>query len=217
MKPIRVFIAEDHPLTRQGLRYSLKEEAGFEIVGEEADGSSVIEQVLQIKPDVVLMDIILIGLDGIQATRSIKEQSPETKIIMLTSHDSDEYIFSAFAAGADGYCLKNIAGDKLRQSIRSVADGVGWLDPAIAKKVLQTSVQHTPATAAPKTPSKYHLSARELEVLTLVVEGLSNQEIGSKLFLSPETIKSHMRKVFEKLLVADRTQAAVKALREGII
>ncbi len=226
MGRISVYIADDHELTRQGLRYAFREDPRVEIVGEEGDGGLVVEQVCVDKPDVVLMDIVLDGIDGIEATRLIKLKCPDVRIVMLTSHDSDDRIFSAFSAGADAYCLKSISGEMLVQAVHSVYEGVGWLDPGIAKRVLKASVQSATAVAVPKIPadcmsrnaaSPFPLSERELAVLRLVVNGLSNHEIGEKLYLSPETIKSHLRKIFDKLLVADRTQAAVKAIRDGLV
>ncbi len=263
---ITVYIAEDHELTRQGLRYAFIDDPNVQVIGEEGDGSKVVTQVCALKPNVVLMDIVLDGLDGIEATKLIKSKYPLVRIVMLTSHDSDDRIFSAFAAGADAYCLKNISGEMLLKAVYSVHEGVGWLDPGIAKRVLTASVQSltsgtnsatlantggtgisgaAASAGAPGTvgahgagasgvhpnqsnpvssqnanrnaSSAFPLSERELEVLRLVVNGLSNQEIGEQLFLSPETIKSHLRKIFDKLLVADRTQAAVKAVREGLI
>ena len=223
---ISVYIADDHELTRQGLRYALRADARLEIVGEEGDGSRVVEQVCAERPNVVLMDIVLDGIDGIEATRLIKKKRPEVRIVMLTSHDSDDRIFSAFSAGADAYCLKSISGEMLVQAVHSVHEGVGWLDPGIAKRVLKACVQSTIASNVPKASvdcltknaaSPFPLSERELAVLRLVVNGLSNHEIGEKLYLSPETIKSHLRKIFDKLLVADRTQAAVKAIRDGLV
>lgn len=238
MTCITVYIAEDHELTRQGLRYAFVDDPNVQVIGEEGDGNKVVEQVCAQKPNVVLMDIVLDGLDGIEATKMIKSKYPFVRIVMLTSHDSDDRIFSAFAAGADAYCLKNISGEMLLKAVYSVHEGVGWLDPGIAKRVLTASVQFAipggagSATAASGTAanpsnqnlnqnknasSAFPLSERELAVLRLVVNGLSNQEIGDQLYLSPETIKSHLRKIFDKLLVADRTQAAVKAVREGLI
>jgi DNA-binding NarL/FixJ family response regulator len=225
LSSISVFIADDHELTRQGLRYAFRGHKGVEVVGEAGDGTDIVNQVCAEQPDVVLMDIVLDGMDGIEATRQIKRQRPEIRVVMLTSHDSDDRIFSAFSAGADAYCLKTISGEMLLQAVQSVHEGVGWLDPGIAKRVLRACVQSAPPPppkpnqdcASKNAASPFPLSERELAVLRLVVNGLSNQEIGEQLFLSPETIKSHLRKIFDKLLVADRTQAAVKAIREGLV
>ncbi len=218
MSSIDILIAEDHEITRVGLRLTLEHIEGFTVVGEASDGKSAVEKVSQLKPHVVLMDIGLPLLDGIDATCKIKETTPSTKVIMLTSHDNDRDIFAALGAGADGYCLKEVSESQLVMAIRAVADGVAWLDPGVASRVLRACAKVTPhpdeqrmvTIAAP-------LSQREIDVLRLVVEGLSNQEIADRLVLSVETIKTHMRHIMEKLTVSDRTQAAVKAMREGLI
>jgi NarL family two-component system response regulator LiaR len=219
---IDIFIAEDHEITRVGLKLTLEHVPGFRVVGEAEDGKGTVKQVSELKPHVVLMDIGLPLMDGIDATFRIKEEVPGTRIIMLTSHDNDRDIFAALGAGADGYCLKEVSGSQLIMAIRAVADGVAWLDPGVASRVLRACAALTPAIrggddGAPKTPGASPLSQRELDVLRLVVEGLSNQEIADRLILSVETVKTHMRHIMEKLAVSDRTQAAVKAMREGLV
>jgi len=219
---INIFIAEDHEITRVGLKLTLEHVSGFKVVGEAEDGKRTVKEVLELKPHVVLMDIGLPLLDGIDATCRIKTESPGIRVIMLTSHDNDRDIFAALGAGADGYCLKEVSGSQLIMAIRAVADGVAWLDPGIASRVLRavaTATPHSPASedGAVKAPGPSPLSQRELDVLRLVVEGLSNQEIADRLILSVETIKTHMRHIMEKLAVSDRTQAAVKAMREGLV
>ncbi len=222
---IAVLIVEDHEITRVGLKLTLAQIEGIKIVGEAEDGRAAVEQVLLLHPQVVLMDIGLPLIDGIDATSQIKTEAPQTRIIMLTSHDNDRDIFAALGAGADGYCLKEVSSNQLAMAIRTVADGAAWLDPGIASRVLRASVAGTQA-AAPESASSpggktaahnTKLSQREVEVLNLVVEGLSNQEIAERLFLSVETIKTHMRHIMEKLAVSDRTQAAVKAMRQGLV
>jgi len=218
---INIFIAEDHEITRVGLKLTLEHIEGFKVVGEAEDGKRTVKEVLELRPHVVLMDIGLPLLDGIDATGRIKQEAPGVRVIMLTSHDNDRDIFAALGAGADGYCLKEVSGTQLAMAIRAVADGVAWLDPGIASRVLRAVASATPAAPAgesgTKTPSLSPLSQRELDVLRLVVEGLSNQEIADRLILSVETIKTHMRHIMEKLAVSDRTQAAVKAMREGLV
>ena len=219
---IDIFIAEDHEITRVGLKLTLENIPGFRVVGEGEDGKETVKKVAQLKPTVVLMDIGLPLMDGIEATAKIKEEAPSTRIIMLTSHDNDRDIFAALAAGADGYCLKEVSGTNLVMAIRAVAEGVAWLDPGVASRVLRmcaTVSAHGGAEGAStkSTPGVSPLSQRELDVLRLVVEGLSNQEIADRLILSVETVKTHMRHIMEKLAVSDRTQAAVKAMREGLL
>lgn len=225
-EPVNVVVVEDHEITRMGLRLTLNQTEGIRIVGEASDGRQGLTVVSQLKPHVVLMDIGLPFVDGIEATVNIKKTLPQTRIIMLTSHDSDSDIFAALGAGADGYCLKETPTAQLALAIRTVADGAAWLDPAIASRVLRASVMaglpagnNKPADRDDNKSSAgiARLSQREIEVLKLVVEGLSNQQIADRLVVSVETVKTHMRRLMEKLAVSDRTQAAVKALREGIL
>ncbi len=225
VKPIDIFIAEDYEITRVGLRLTLRHIPGFNIVGEAENGKTAVEEVIRLRPNVVLMDIGLPVLDGIAATKQIKTATSDTRVIMLTSHDNDQDIFAALSAGADGYCLKEASSTQLVNAIRAVAEGVAWLDAGIASRVLKASVNNAPSAVVNKAPGKSNktlahssnLSQRELDVLLLVVDGLSNQEIANKLILSVETVKTHMRHIMEKLAVSDRTQAAVKAMREGIV
>lgn len=225
---IKVLVVEDHEITRVGLRLTLEQSTEIEIVGEASDGHEALDAAKQLHPAVVLMDIGLPTVDGIEATAQIKKTFPSMRVIMLTSHDNDRDIFAALGAGADGYCLKETSTTQLVLAIKTVADGAAWLDPGIATKVLRASVvggttPATPATTdgasgkAEAKPSGPKLSQREIDVLKLVVEGLSNQAIAERLYLSVETVKTHMRRIMEKLAVSDRTQAAVKAMREGLL
>lgn len=218
--PITILIAEDHEITRVGLRLTLEQVSDFQVVGEAEDGRSAVAKVLQLQPQVVLMDIGLPIIDGIEATQQIKAQAPGVHVIMLTSHDNDRDIFAALSGGADGYCLKEISSNQLTMAVRTVADGAAWLDPGVANRVLRSCTAPAPAVnnADARTGSgNPPLSQREIDVLRLVVEGMSNQEIAGKLVLSVETIKTHMRHIMEKLAVTDRTQAAVKAMRQGLV
>jgi len=218
--PITILIAEDHEITRVGLRLTLEQIPDFKVIAEAEDGRTSVAKVLELKPHVVLMDIGLPVIDGIEATQQIKAQAPDVHIIMLTSHDNDQDIFAALSGGADGYCLKEISSNQLSMAIRTVADGAAWLDPGVANRVLRAVT--VPAAPAGMDGHKANagtspLSQREIDVLRLVVEGMSNQEIAEKLVLSVETIKTHMRHIMEKLAVTDRTQAAVKAMRQGLV
>lgn len=218
-------MVEDHEITRVGLRLTLEQSPDIEIIGEAADGKEATEAAIALRPHVVLMDIGLPSVDGIEATALIKKALPNTRIIMLTSHDNDRDIFAALGAGADGYCLKETATTQLVMAIKTVAEGAAWLDPGIAGKVLRASVMGAKPNSSPYTLSGAdhqkvagpRLSQREIDVLKLVVDGLSNQAIAERLFLSIETVKTHMRRIMEKLAVSDRTQAAVKAMREGLL
>lgn len=213
-KKISIMLVEDHQITRMGLRFALEQVHDLTVVAEAEDGNIAVVKALQVKPNVILMDIGLPGLNGIDAAQQIKAQNAAIGIVMLTSHSLDEDILAALAANCDGYCLKDVAADQLVNAIRTVHNGGIWLDPAIAKRVIRSFIEQKPVSTPVNTST---LTERELEVLTLVVEGLSNQEIAERLILSTETIKTHMRHLMEKLSVSDRTQAAVKALRTGLV
>lgn len=215
---LSVLIVEDQEIARIGLKVILDATAGMSVVGLAQDGEQAVSMALSMEPNVILMDIGLPMLNGIDATKKIKSEKPDLKIIMLTSHDDDRHIFAALSAGADGYCLKEAPSDRLVKAIKAVAEGVAWLDPGIAGRVLKAIGQGGTSKPEEKTQSSLAaLSTRELDVLRLVVDGQTNQEIADKLVLSVETVKTHMRHIMEKLAVSDRTQAAVKAMREGLI
>jgi two-component system, NarL family, response regulator LiaR len=210
---ITVLVVDDHQITRRGLVLTLQPYEQFSVAGEAADGRAAVEQSLALRPAVILMDVSMPILDGIDAMKEIKSKLPETRVIVLTANDSDDNIFVALAAGADGYCLKDIAADQLSIAILAVHSGAAYLDPAIARRVLQSRVALKPKTA---DKNSFFLSERELEVLKLIVDGFSNQQIAEHLFISIDTVKTHMRHILEKLAVSDRTQAAVKAVRQGL-
>ena len=215
---ISVLIAEDHEITLMGLRLSLERDSRIKLVGSAADGAKAVELAGSLCPDVILMDIGLPVLDGVAATHEIKRTIPAVRVIMLTSHDSDEDVFAALRAGADGYCLKTVGVSQLVTAISCVASGAAWLDPAIAARVLRRAGCVPQSSSEPAGRSgALSLSARELEVLWLIVDGLSNQQIAERLVVSIETVKSHVRHILEKLVVNDRTQAAVKAIRDGLV
>ncbi len=217
---VKVFLVEDHELLRDGLRAALHRDGLFEVVGEAADGLTAVHKIVATDPDVVVMDIGLPGIDGIEATRQVREQRPGVKIIMLTSHDNDQEIFAALGAGANGYCLKDLGPDRLKRAILSVSEGAAWLDPRIAGKVL--SIFGKEGVAPPSAESKKDdmispLSSRETEVLKLMVDGMSNKEIADKLVIGVSTVRTHVEHILEKLAVSGRTEAAVKAMRRGLI
>ncbi len=219
---IRLIIADDHEILRIGIRASFTEASGIEVVAEAVDGVSAVSRSIELVPDVVLMDIRMPRLDGIQATKQLKASLPEVKILILTSNDNKEDIIAALSAGADGYCMKDVPGGQLILAIETVYSGCAWIDPQIARLILTCAINgqsSPPESAANSLPRKTmpSLSARELEVLGLLVEGLNNLDIGKKLTISHDTVKSHMRRILEKLEVNDRTQAAIKAMREGLV
>jgi len=214
---ITVLIVEDQLIARIGLRMVIERFPDMKIVGEANNGQSATEKAQSINPSVVIMDVGMPVMDGIEATKQIKQLVPDARILILTSHDQDDDVFAALAAGADGYCLKDASADTLGSAIRGVNQGASWLDAAISKRVLNSAHKHSvaPARSNPKS-SKNLLSARESEIIALLVEGLSNQKMAERLIISSETVKTHMRHIMEKLAVTDRTQAAVKALRDGL-
>jgi DNA-binding NarL/FixJ family response regulator len=238
---INVLLVEDHALTRMGLKTALKRTADINVIGEAANGQDAITAAEELKPDVILMDVGMPVMDGIQAVAKIMEREPQTKIIMLTQHDNDSDILASLTAGASGYCLKDVEPERLYTAIRSVNAGDAWLDAAIASRVLKlyttqpaaqpantVAQEAQPAPPPIKTPTPQPsvpmdrpmaepLSARELEVLKLIVDGLSNQEIADKLIISLATAKTHVRNILNKMAVDDRTQAAVHAMRRGIV
>lgn len=228
-KSIRVILVEDHLLTRIGLKAVIERTNDLKVIGEAEDGQQAVNIIEQMNPDVVLMDVGMPVLDGIEASRMVKDKHPDIAIIMLTSHDNERDIFASLAAGASGYCLKDVEPDRLYSAIRSVAAGDIWLDSTIAGKVLKqynsgmASDHHSSAESGKPVLGKLEqnlpepLSPRELEVLHLLVEGLSNQEIADKLIISLATAKTHVRNILNKLAVDDRTQAAVQAMRRGLV
>ncbi|WP_019500484.1 response regulator [Pseudanabaena sp. PCC 6802] len=209
--PVRVLIVEDDPLMQLGLEQSLQEYPQITLVGMAEDGYLGVEAALKLKPDIVIMDIGLPRLDGIAATQRIKAALPNIHVVMLTSHTAETEIVAALASGADSYCIKGASLDRLITAIAAAQEGATYLDPQIAKKV----VEHL----KPPTPSANlgQLSQRELEVLKLMVDGKSNPEIAAVLYLSPNTVKTHVRGIMNKLAVDDRVQAAVVALRSGLV
>jgi NarL family two-component system response regulator LiaR len=209
-QPIRVFIADDHPIVRRGIRDLLETEDGILVVGEAANGKDALAQVERLQPDVVLMDLVMPVMEGIEATRQIRSRLPQVSVLVLTSFATDDKVFPAIKAGASGYLIKDTAPEELVGAIRQVQRGQPTLHPLIAQKLLQeiASPNEQPATPEP-------LTARELEVLKLVARGLSNQEIAEQLVLSVATVYTHVSNILAKLHLASRTQAALYALREG--
>jgi len=219
-KDIKVVIIEDYTLTRVGLISSLSQYPNINVVGEACDGQEGIDVVAKTKPDVVLMDLGLAGMNGIEATTKIMEICPTTGIIALTSHDREEEVMAMLGAGAKGYCLKDIDPDTLLGVIEAVAKGACWLDPGIARWALNQFPRPKDPTIIPAgvfTDSRTQLTERELEVLKLLVAGKSNTEIASELIVSVHTAKAHVCSILQKLCVDDRVQAAVKAIKENIV
>ncbi|NUN63284.1 response regulator transcription factor [Pseudanabaena biceps] len=210
-KPLRVLIVEDDPLIQLGLEQSLSQQPNITILGVADDGYMGIKMAQELKPDIVVMDIGLPRLDGISATQKIKALLPNIHVVMLSSHTDDNEIISALSSGADAYCVKGTSTDSLLAAFAAAKDGATYIDPQVARKVME----HLKPPAQSIQDS--HLSQRELEVLKLIVEGKSNPEIAAVLYLSPNTIKTHVRGIMNKLSVDDRVQAAVVALRSGLV
>jgi two-component system, NarL family, response regulator LiaR len=205
---ISVLIADDHPFVRHGLRTYLETLEDMEVVDEAADGAQAVELAVRHLPDVVLMDLVMPELDGIEATRRIKAASPATKVIALTSFDDDEKVFPAIKAGAAGYLLKDVAPAELAEAVRKASRGEALLAPSVAAKLMQEVSGERTAPGG--------LTDRELDVLRLIARGLPNKQIARELVVSEKTVKTHVSNILAKLHLADRTQAALYAVREGL-
>jgi NarL family two-component system response regulator LiaR len=209
--PIRVLVADDHAIVRKGIQALLATEAGIEVVGEAEDGRGAVAEVERLQPDVILMDLVMPEMDGIEAIRQITADLPEARILVLTSYAADAKVFPAIKAGALGYLLKDSGPEELVQAIRQVYRGESWLHPTIARKLLQ---ELSRPSGRPPTPDP--LTEREVEVLGLVAKGRSNREISSLLMISEATVRTHVSNILSKLHLASRTQAALYALRKGL-
>jgi NarL family two-component system response regulator LiaR len=207
-----VLLVEDHALTRAGLRAAL-DAAGFDVIGEAEDGPRGLEEARRLGPDVAVIDLGLPGMDGIELTRQLRAAVPKTRIVILTMHDLDTEVLAALAAGADAYCVKSTKTEGIVTAVRVVAEGGAYFDPAVAHIVMRRVVDPKAEPASGRSP----LTPRETEILKLVADGVGNAEIADRLALGLGTVKGHIRDILEKLSAADRTQAAVVALRRGII
>ena len=218
-KVIEIVLIEDYKLTRVGLRMALNEFDMLEVVGEAEDAEKGIELIRQLKPDVVLMDLGLPGMSGLEASHKILDFAPKTKIIILTSHGQEEEVLAALGTGAKAYCLKDISPETLALVIQNVAMGGCWLDPNIADYVLNTlpAPENLDILSSGSGAQKVQLTEREIEVLKLLVKGKSNTEIAKELIVSVHTAKAHVCSILQKLCVDDRVQAAVKAVREHLV
>jgi DNA-binding NarL/FixJ family response regulator len=218
--PIRVLIADDHAFFRRGLEVVLQGEAGLELVGQASDGQEAVQLAGEVAPDVVLMDIRMPKITGIEAARQMKEVAPSAKIVMLTISDEEEDLFEAIRAGASGYLLKDIPLDELADSVRAVHDGQSLINPSMAGKLLtefatlaRRDAEDEPAKHAPAPK----LTEREMEVLRLVARGMNNRDIAKELFISENTVKNHVRNILEKLQIHSRMEAVMIAVREKLI
>ena len=212
MAKIRIVLADDHVILRQGTRQLLEHEPDIEVVGEASNGAEAVELVSKLKPDIVIIDVAMPHMNGIEATKKIKEILPGTKILVLTGYDYDEYIFSLLEIGAAGYLLKDVSGDDLVGAVRAVYQGEPVLHPAVMRKLMNRF--KTPTTRQTDTPIDV-LSEREMEVLKLAVSGKSNKDIADGLNISLRTVQAHMRSIFNKLGVGSRSEAIVSGLKKG--
>lgn len=231
MNEIRIVIIEDHDLTRMGLKAALQQYPQISVVGEAADGKQGLALLNRVQPDVAIIDIGLPDVDGIELTRQFREDAtqdapPATRILMLTMHDTEESVMAAFAAGADSYSVKDVDIKQLVEAIRLTHEGQVWIDPTIARIVLNQAKRIAPpsAVATAENGESYTqileispLTDRELEVLELIVAGCSNAQIAEKLYITVGTVKTHVCNILNKLSASDRTQAAVRALRTGLV
>ncbi len=208
-EPISVFIVEDHPIVRQGLRQLLEVQDDIQLVGEAESGEQALEQLADLLPDVVLMDLGLPGMSGIEATRQIRKASPHTQVVVLTSYHEDALVFPAIKAGALSYLLKSALPEEVVEAVRAAARRETRLHPRVAKRLMQE--------VAGDRPSLDALTPRELEVLKLIARGKDNRAIAGALVLSEKTVKTHVSNILDKLQLADRTQAAIYAIRQRVV
>jgi len=201
---IRVMLVDDHPAFRKGIAALIESEPDLKVVSETGDGSEAVEVFRRSKPDVVLMDLRLPGMGGVEATMAIRKEFPDAKIIVLTTFDADEDIYRAIQSGAKSYVLKDTPDDELAATIRSVHAGEARLSSRVAQRLAERQ-------------QRADLSQREMDVLQLLIKGRSNKEIGAALFVTEDTVKAHLKTLFSKLNVRDRTEAAISAIRHGIV
>ncbi len=212
---IRIMIADDHAMLREGMRTLLEQEKDFELVGEAADGEEAVRLAEQLKPDIIIMDIVMPRLSGVEATKQIREKSPGTAILILTAYSDIRYIIGLLEAGACGYLLKNSPGKEVVRAIRAVRSGESVLDPEVTRKLVQRLASLSRGTEEREAAGQ--LTSREIEILKWASRGLGNKEISEKLFISLRTVKAHMTNIFNKLGCSPRTDAIIKGLKQGYI
>jgi NarL family two-component system response regulator LiaR len=210
-RSIRVLVTDDHAIVRKGICALLQTEPSIEVVGEAGDGQDAVDEAQRLRPDVIVMDLVMPGIDGVEATRRIRARQPRARILVLTSFAGEDRVLSAIRAGACGYLLKASGPEELVKAIQRVHHGESWFDPAVAGKLLQELY-----SPQPQRPGLISLTEREVEVLQLVAWGRSNQQIAEQLGISITTVRSHVSSILAKLGLANRTQAALFALREGV-
>ncbi|MBD2504756.1 response regulator transcription factor [Anabaena azotica] len=216
--PVKILLVEDDELFRLGLLVRLQQETGLEIIAEAEDGETALDFIKQKSVDVVLLDVGLPGLGGIETCKQIKQQNPQLPILILTSHSQKPLISKLIAAGAQGYCLKGIAAEKLVLALRSVAAGASWWDETATREIRSSiAASESQPSVENLTKSDHHLTGRELEILSLLALGKTNQEIATTLYITPGTVRVHVHAILHKLEVSDRHQAVVVALQKSLI
>ncbi|MDA0739563.1 MAG: response regulator transcription factor [Nitrospirae bacterium] len=216
-KKIRVLITDDHRVVREGLSAILETKEEIEIVGEAKDGGEAVEKARELLPDVIVMDVSMPGMNGVEATRIIKREMPQIGIVALTMYEDQQYIFDLVRAGAKGYLLKDSDSTEILAAIRAISKGESLIHPSVASKILAEFSLLSEGKGRRKSSLEHDLTEREITVLRLVADGKTNKEIANVLDLSEKTVKNHVRNIFHKLHVFDRTQAAILAIRKGII
>ena len=211
-EPIRILLVDDHRLMRDGLRTLLELEGDLEVAGDAADGMEALESYAAVRPDVVLMDVRMPKMDGVEATRRVIDRWPTARVIILTTFDDDEYVFEGLRAGARGYLLKDVSGHELAEAVRTVTAGGALIEPSIARKVLAEFSRLPP----PARPAESALSERELEILQLLACGLTNREIALRVSLAQGTVKNYITSILGKIGARDRTQAALRGRELGL-
>lgn len=219
---IRILIADDHALLRQGIKNVLSLEADLEVIGEAADGEEAVRRAVELKPDIILLDINMPRGNGLEVTKRLSAAQPDVKCVVLTIHDDENYVFEVIKAGAVGYLLKDVEPSMLIKAIRAISEGESFIYPTLARKLFSevsrrdTERRHESVDMIRRRKEE-RLTYREVEVLQLVAKGLSNQEMAQRLFLSEKTVKNHLTNIFRKINVTDRTQAVLYAIKQKIV
>jgi DNA-binding NarL/FixJ family response regulator len=214
---IRVLLVDDQELVRGGFRMILDAHEDIAVVGEADDGAGAVDEALRLHPDIVLMDVRMPGVDGIEATRRLLAAGSRSRVLMLTTFDLDEYVYEAIRAGASGFMLKDVSPRQLVEAVRTVATGDALLAPAITRRLLERFISRPPPAASGAPAGLDELTPREIDVLRLVARGLSNAEIAQELIIGEATVKTHVERILAKLEVRDRTQAVVAAYETGLV
>lgn len=217
MKKIRVLIVDDHRVVREGLAAILRTKEDIEVVGEAQDGREAVERARTLSPDVILMDISMPRMDGVEATRLIKKEHPRIGIVVLTVYEEEEHLYDLARLGAIGYLLKDSDSAQIVRAIKAIDRGESIVDPAVATKILTEFSRLAEGKKKRQKRSPHDLTQREIEVLQMIAEGKTNKEVANFFNLSEKTVKNHVRKIFQKLQVKDRTQAAIHGIRTGLI